>query len=204
MHARLFFWIPIFVFWIAALAAIFIYDRVTLHLLLNALHHPIANKFFLYTTHLGGGIAVSAALLFAYVKNRNLFFELLLGYSFAIATVALFKYFIWPNAPRPTALIDGLTLVPGFVNDASRTFPSGHTTTIFCMGTLFQHYLKKSWQKCAIAIGCILVGYSRVYLSQHFTIDVLVGAMLGVLGAVFGQTLLKFTKHKPYIQKFLP
>jgi membrane-associated phospholipid phosphatase len=34
-------------------------------------------------------------------------------------------------------------------------------------------------------IAAILVGYSRIYLAQHFLDDVLAGAMIGVLSAIF-------------------
>jgi len=42
----------------------------------------------------------------------------------------------------------------------------------------------------------LLVGYSRMYISQHFLSDVLAGSMLGALSAFFGQTLLKFIRQK--------
>lgn len=202
MRARLFFWIPVVLFWIAALAAIFIHERAALHIALNAWHHPFADAFFKASTHLGGGLAVVGLLLIALKWNRRLLLEFVVGYSFAIGTVALFKYLVWPDAPRPTALIDGLQLVPGFNNDDTRSFPSGHTTTIFCIGVSLAHYQKKKMMRLLLALLCILVGYSRIYLSQHFLMDVFVGSMLGTLGAIFGRTAIRQLQAHPLIEKF--
>jgi membrane-associated phospholipid phosphatase len=203
MRARFFFWIPIVLFWIAALAAIFIHDRVSLHLALNAWHHPLADRFFMASTHFGGGFAVLALVLLSLKKNRRLLLEFLIGFGFAITTVALFKYLVWPDAPRPSALIDGLKLVPGFKNDDTRSFPSGHTTTVFCIGVSLAHYQSKKFARLFLALACILVGYSRIYLSQHFLMDVFVGSMLGTLGAIFGRTLVRYFQANPQIQKFM-
>jgi membrane-associated phospholipid phosphatase len=63
------------------------------------------------------------------------------------------------------------------------SFPSGHTTTAVTvavvLGTLFP---KARWYFYAIAA---LVGIERVLLGSHYPSDVLAGALLGGLGAVF-------------------
>jgi membrane-associated phospholipid phosphatase len=61
------------------------------------------------------------------------------------------------------------------------SFPSGHTATAFCFYLLFCLLIfKKYW----VYIGCIiamLVGYSRIYLAQHFPLDVAAGILVAVV-----------------------
>ncbi len=57
--------------------------------------------------------------------------------------------------------------------------PSGHTTVAFAAATV----LAEQYPSLMVAIPAYgvagLVGFSRVYANQHWTSDVLVGAMLG-------------------------
>jgi membrane-associated phospholipid phosphatase len=74
--------------------------------------------------------------------------------------------------------IDGITRV-GY-----SSFPSGHTTSIFALVTMLAIFEKnKKWNALYI-LPAVAVGYSRIYLGQHFLGDVLVGSLLGVLLAV--------------------
>jgi len=60
----------------------------------------------------------------------------------------------------------------------TESFPSGHTSASF-QGATFIH--KRYGIKYAILpyIGATFVGYSRVYADQHYTHDVVAGALIG-------------------------
>lgn len=63
----------------------------------------------------------------------------------------------------------------------SKSMPSGHTATGFaCMA-----YCALRLRRCRVFawILAALIGYSRVYLGQHFLSDVIAGAALGTLWA---------------------
>lgn len=85
--------------------------------------------------------------------------------------------------PRPKVFFEGTDLVT-YVQDfdiwASNSFPSGHTTAGF---TIFLFIALISRNKI-FGFVCLLmaamVGISRVYLVQHFLIDVFVGSIIGV------------------------
>ena len=80
--------------------------------------------------------------------------------------------------------IEGLNLYEKF------SFPSGHTALIFCFCITLSLYIKKNnWALFFISIA-FLVGFSRIYLTQHFLIDVLFGALIGSLIALLMHTYL--------------
>ena len=64
------------------------------------------------------------------------------------------------------------------------SFPSGHSTTVFALATMLALFEKNKKWNILYLLGALGVGYSRIYLGQHFLGDVLVGSGLGMLVAV--------------------
>ena len=80
--------------------------------------------------------------------------------------------------PAYSYFIDGVTHI-GFAS-----FPSGHTTSVFALATLLAIFDgNKKWNSLYL-LAAVAVGYSRIYLGQHFLGDVLVGSLIGVVTAV--------------------
>ena len=72
-------------------------------------------------------------------------------------------------------MIDGVELYEKF------SFPSGHTALIFCLCMSICIFMKKKYLPLLLVLLAYIVGFSRIYLSQHFLIDVLAGALIGSL-----------------------
>jgi membrane-associated phospholipid phosphatase len=195
MRTRFFYWGPIFLFWLFGSLLLLLFEKGDIHYAINSRHHPATDFFFSLITHLGGGITVIFLLFLLAWKRHMAFWELFAGIAFGIGVVALFKYLLFPEMPRPVSILEGLYLVPGIENDTTRSFPSGHTTAIFCIAGVLAGISTNKWQRLSLAIIALVVGYSRMYISQHFLSDVLAGSMLGALSAFFGQTLLKFIRQ---------
>lgn len=113
-------------------------------------------------------------------------------------------------APRPATYFAALggeaeaafreILVPGVRMAHSYSFPSGHTATFFCFATLgWLLYRERGHHPYIMAFALLLFamigGYSRIYLSQHFLQDVVVGALIGSLAAV---VVYAIERHKYY------
>lgn len=61
----------------------------------------------------------------------------------------------------------------------SNSFPSSHAANMFAAAALFSvYYSRYKWIFIFLAV---LVAYSRIYVGVHYPIDVLVGAILGIL-----------------------
>ena len=92
------------------------------------------------------------------------------------------------NSPRPKdyfALVsEQIHIINDITLSGGASFPSGHSTTAFALATSLALFSKNKQHAWLWLIPAILVGYSRVYLSQHFPKDVFAGALLGVSSAV--------------------
>lgn len=162
------------------------------HLWLNAWHNPWLDWFFKYFTHLGDGIAFGVLIVAFLFINRKIALKLTIaGILIAIFVSFLFKQVIFDGAERPYAYFDAekLALVSGVEMGTINSFPSGHTTTIFAIFFLLRGHLKKTWQQYLYWSIPVLIGFSRMYLSQHFLIDVLAGGLLGVVFALWSESL---------------
>ena len=153
-------------------------------LLINGDLGVVADYFFGVWTNAGDGIMWLAVLIIILkMKRKDLLPLIISGFVVSTVITQIFKYFIIPNELRPykaiaeRALIHTVSFVEPYTTSS---FPSGHTGTAFCFYLLFCLILHKNWWIWAGFLGALLVGYSRVYLAQHFPLDV----AGGIIGAI--------------------
>ena len=166
------------------------YPKVELHLLLNSCHSDFQDLFFKYYSMLAEWPFYIIALLPLLWKKK----EITLFYAICElstgAVVQIVKHIFF--APRPISVFENypdlvLPLVEGVRLHHSNSFPSGHTSTFFvfftCCALLMLAYKVKVRAKYLVLVLMValaaLGGYSRIYLSQHFTEDVFVGSIIG-------------------------
>lgn len=173
-----------FVFWLGAFALVLSIPKAELHLQSNAMHSPFLDVFFKNITHLGDGIFASIiAILLMFKKVRYGIF-VIVSYLSSGILVQLGKRLLFADAKRPSAFFEGvadLHFVEGVAVHASRSFPSGHSATSFGLFACLALLVKNPYQKFALFMMAVLVAYSRVYISQHFMVDILVGSIIGTL-----------------------
>ncbi|HDR52863.1 MAG TPA: phosphatase PAP2 family protein, partial [Mariniphaga anaerophila] len=137
-------------------------------------------------THLGDGTVIAIlAIVFLFIKYRY-FFAFLLGSLSAAVAVNLFKKVFLDEMYRPSKYFElfesyQLHLIEGVKLHSLQSFPSGHTATAFSVFLMLALITKNRWGKLLLFFGAILVAYSRVYLSQHFLIDIAVGSLISVV-----------------------
>ena len=158
---------------------------------INRLHNPITDFLFKWITHLGDGIFFAIVIILLLIRNRRTgLIVLAMGLSQTLV-VFILKRLVFTGTPRPRtyfAEFEGITLhfVEGVKVHAYNSFPSGHTLTAFALATFMALYLKNARLAILFLLIATLAGFSRIYLAQHFLIDVSVGSLLGVaIGYIF-------------------
>jgi len=179
---------------------IFLYPLVffpkgELELLINKFHYPALDLFFKYSTHLGDG-SLLAVLLFGSLFY-NYYTAILTAFTiiFQSILVSIFKRWIYRGLERPLAFFDEsvtFNFVDGVDVHSSNTFPSGHTATGFALFALLFIAIKNRGTivSTLLFILALIVGFSRVYLLQHFVADVYFGALFGILSVILGLYLI--------------
>jgi membrane-associated phospholipid phosphatase len=156
-------------------------------LILNTYHNYFLDIFFQIITLLGDGIffLIICALLFLINKKKESFLSLLTFMLSGLFIQILKNYF---HRPRPVNFFESYSytkFIEGFTNAVHNSFPSGHTTSIFAIITLWVFLIEKKRYHLFLLLTALLVGYSRIYLGQHFLEDVILGAIIGVSTSLF-------------------
>ncbi len=158
--------------------------KATIHLTVNSFHSNFFDTFFFYITYLGDGtMALLVVIMLLAVKYR---YALIVGLSNIIASLItqILKQTLFSDALRPKKYFEGihdLYFVPGVENLLYNSFPSGHATCAFSLYCSLAFIVKNNTLKLLFFFIALLVGYSRIYLSQHFLGDVYAGSLIGVV-----------------------
>jgi membrane-associated phospholipid phosphatase len=156
-----------------------------LFLYLNA-NLGIAVDYFLgiFTNAGDGAMWLVVLLLVLYQFKKKHFFPLVLTtFLTSTALVQFCKYVILPNEARPYSAIADKSLIHtvSFITPHEiNSFPSGHTATAFCIYLLLTLFIRQSWWLWVGLLYAVLVGYSRIYVAQHFPLDVAAGMLVSV------------------------
>ncbi len=177
-------------------------SKVGLHVWLNSLHTPFQDFVFSYLTHVGGGMFVvvgTFVLSVMYWKrySYSLFFFGLLNLLLVVLTTQFLKLVVFADALRPSAFITETTLhiAPGVEMHTYNSFPSGHTAAGFAFfGFVAFIYRSNKWAQFLCAVIAMLIGYSRIYLSQHFLEDVVLGGTIGLVCLMLSYWLARSLK----------
>lgn len=184
------FYYPFIFIAVYCLITIIIFSKSSIHIFLNKFHTPFFDIFFKYLTNLGDGTVLPfllVILIFIRFRDALLFLSVFL---LSGLIVQIFKRFVFFDIVRPVEYFKGiydLYLVTGIKQLHLHSFPSGHSATAFGYMICFAFIFKKNLLKFIMLLLACLIAYSRVYLSQHFLIDITVGSLIGIITA----TILK-------------
>ncbi len=98
----------------------------------------------------------------------------------------LFKHLF--ARPRPCNVLPGVHIF--WPCPRSFSFPSNHAANLFG-AAFFLSYVYRNWSFFLIPMA-IVVGYSRVYVGEHYPFDIVGGVVLGAVGAALTVMLLRF------------
>ena len=160
-------------------------SKATCFIYLNGTHTTSLNSFFTWYTMLGDGCVVLLLFLVLLFRRRYLQgVHIIVAFLSSGAVAQLIKQFT--HMPRPKVYLHHEQynqFVEGVTRGGWSSFPSGHTATAFAVATILALYTSNKWVSLLYLSLAIGVGYSRIYLGQHFLEDVLAGSIIGVFFA---------------------
>ncbi|MBU3010071.1 phosphatase PAP2 family protein [Polaribacter vadi] len=178
-------------FFATSIIFISIFNKYDLHLKINRLHSSFFDLFFKYSTFLGDGAIFGVlAVVFLFIK-RKMFFVFVVSGVLTLLITHLFKKILFKGILRPAAALndESLHLVDGVKMAMLNSFPSGHTTTAFAIFTILCLYFAKCKSQYLWVSLAIVAGLSRVYLSQHFLIDIFFGSFIGIIIGIVSMSI---------------
>ncbi len=195
-----YFWAVALLFWVLAGISLLLFSKSQIHLTLNRWHTTFGDWLFPKITYLGeASVYVAMGLIFLYKRHFLKFGAMLIAVALHVAIVQLLKNFLFEAQPRPKNFFEGiasLNFVEGVEVHSYMSFPSGHTATAFSAFALVAFFHKHPlWQIMAI-LAAISVGFSRMYLQQHFLIDVFVGSWIGTISALIAYNWFNIQNRK--------
>jgi membrane-associated phospholipid phosphatase len=193
--------IPYSVLLTVILLMMYAYPKPELHMLLNSYHTSILDMFFKYYSVMAEWPLYLLALLPLFWKRPKLTLFFAMCELTGGAILQILKHII--STDRPVSVFENyhhlvLPLVQGVDMHYSNSFPSGHASTFFifctcCAIVLAFHHSREDKPRntrtqilfnmslLLLLILAAMGAYSRVYLSQHFLLDVFVGSIIGFI-----------------------
>lgn len=181
---KLFFFVAYCLFLFNGYIFLISYGKSAGFLALNGYHTPFWDAFFIAFTNVGDGMfnLLLIAIFYFVVKKRKIAVNLLLSFLLAGLIAQIIKHVI--NDPRPASYFKPIKLpffIENIIHAGNTSFPSGHTATVFAIVMVLASFTNNKVLQLLYLFIAILVAYSRIYLSQHFIADVLVGSLIGVV-----------------------
>lgn len=188
-------------FAMAGMMILALIDKDSLFWMLNQQHSYAGDLFFRYFTHVGDGLFMLAGgIILLGLGRRKLGVMILISFIVSgLIAQGVKKYKPEPRPGRYFTQIDRIHKVQDQPLTGNNSFPSGHTTTAFAFFSLLAFVTHIKGLQMFYFLCAMLVGYSRIYLGQHFFKDVYAGAIIGFFTSLL---VLWSLRNKPlYLDK---
>ena len=178
--------------------------KVATLLWINGHHTPLLDGLFKYFTHLGDGLFYIALIVALFFWNRRAGWVALLSYALTSIVAQVMKNYFFESALRPRAVIKDdaqLHFINGVEVFYLSSFPSGHTTSAFSIALLMSYLFPRKIFMVIFFLCAAGVGYSRMYLAEHFLTDVVAGSAIGMVFTLVSIALLEGIKKRQSMVK---
>jgi len=179
----------------------YIFGRDGLFLYFNANLGSFADTFFSYFTYLADGwILIPYLILVVGIFKKDVPF-IIINFITSTLLTQIPKQLIWSNINRPIASgidLSKIHIVKGVDVHSFNSFPSGHTATAFTLFLITVYLFPNKKVLLSFGLYAILCGYSRIYLGQHFPLDIAGGIIAALLSVALSILIRKNLFKKPF------
>ena len=198
--------LPFLVWMLIGGILLLVYNRQVLFATVNMNHSDLLDNIMLRLTDMGDGLGVTIILgsMMVFFKScRNWWYILaaIVCNLFPSILVQAIKSIV--HAPRPLSYYGEAPWIhvrEHWEHLYHRSFPSGHSASVFSMCCFLSMILPTGWDKfgAGLFVIALLVAYSRMYLAAHFYADIFVGSILGTTGTIFLFALMRRWSNRSF------
>jgi membrane-associated phospholipid phosphatase len=177
-------------------AFVYSYGKEGSFLIINKYNHPAFDYVFQFWTYLGDGIIWVPLFLYVIALKREFLIAVIASLIICTVLTHVLKRVVFSDELRPILALgeEKIRIIDGFRPHGRNSFPSGHTSTAFTLALLMAFIIRGMFWVFFFPLVAFFVGYSRVYLAQHFVTDVFAGMLIGILSSYL--SLLVYEKFK--------
>lgn len=171
-------------------------------LFLNHLDTPWLDAIMPWVTRTESWIPLYLVLLFLVIRDyRKNSWAILLGIALTIVfadqvTSNLMKPFFQRLRPSHDPSLDGLVHIVNEYRGGLYGFASGHAANTFGVTTFLVSVLSQYRWISWLFLWAGLMTYSRIYLGVHYPGDIIVGALVGIIGSLLMLWLTGFLLNR--------
>ncbi len=212
---RWFYWPYILLFVLCAVVLITV-PKGDIHMAINRHYCAFGDFFFKCITQAGTFTVIVPVCIILFIMS---FRKGLVATAASLSSWLLVQFFkrVVFDMPRPKVFFNVLVqyaengiapsdggpfhVVDGIHMHSWHSFPSGHACGVFAICACLAMFAKKPVWKVFWLVFAAVASYSRLYLSQHFLLDVEVGSLIGVACALACQVLVPDNVSAPWKRK---
>ncbi|MEM4259823.1 MAG: phosphatase PAP2 family protein [Candidatus Woesearchaeota archaeon] len=133
-------------------------------------------------TALGSMVFLGLVFVYFLITNYNIAFELLFASIIGFIVIVIIRLLYFKTRPehigqkKPKGLVD-------YIDKSS--FPSMHATNSFIMAIIIGFNQNNLYVFIFFILVAMLICITRRYLDKHFTLDLIVGMVLGITVSLF-------------------
>jgi len=190
---------------IAVMPFLIFYTKYDTLLAINGFNSPAADTLMYHITRLPELAMIVFVVVLSMFFERRIFLATVIAMSVCGLSILLFKHVLFSEYTRPFQWLDANHIrfhaVGGIRLHSNGSFPSGHTMSAFCALALAGFISKRASVQLLLFILACASAYSRVYVAQHFLMDVYAGGLIGYTTAFFFYTFFQNRFTTPYWQR---
>ncbi len=174
-------------------------------LFINGQFDPQLDVFMYHITRLPELSFVVFVVFLGIFTQRRYFLAIVTALIVCVLIIVSSKYFLFADHLRPFSWLNKNNVafhhVPNISLHSNGSFPSGHTMAAFCALALAGFISARGFVQFLFFVLALLAGYSRVYVAQHYLVDVYAGALIGFTIAYIIFSVIERKFSTPYWQK---
>lgn len=178
---------------------------INLFLAINGLHTSFFDQFMFAVSYKLTWIALYASVLYVLIKHwkrEAIWLVLVLILCVLISdqvASGMLKHLVKRFRPSHAEQLNGLVHLVNNYAGGMYGFASSHAANAFGFALLSSLLFKQKTYTYSIFAWALITAYSRIYLGVHYPLDILGGALVGVLAALICYWLI--SKYRPSLNK---